>query len=85
MARVRTSSNPAAKITVGVLAAFTWVLVAGMTFPRAITGGVADYGFFTAIAERMRAGDTLYVEVWDNKDPFVFFSSLSHVTSAPMV
>lgn len=68
-----TTSSPVAKITVGVLAVFTWILVAGMTIPRAITGGVADYGFFTAIAERMRAGDMLYVEVWDNKDPFVFF------------
>ena len=73
MAKAPTRSNPVAKISVGVFAAFTWLLVAGMTFPRAITGGVADYGFFTAIAERLRAGDTLYVEVWDNKDPFVFY------------
>ena len=73
MAKVPTSATPAAKITVAILAALTWLLVLGMTIPRAITGGVADYGFFTAIAERMRAGDTLYVEVWDNKDPFVFF------------
>lgn len=73
MAKAPTSSSLVAKVSVGVLAAFTWLLVAGMTVPRAITGGVADYGFFTAIAERMRAGDTLYVEVWDNKDPFVFF------------
>lgn len=67
------TTSPLAKITVTVLAVFTWLLVAGMTIPRAITGGVADYGFFTAIAERMRAGDMLYVDVWDNKDPFVFF------------
>ena len=35
---------------------------------------MADYGFFTGIAERLRAGDTLYVEVWDNKDPLVFYT-----------
>ena len=73
MAKVPTRTNPAAKISVAILAALTWLLVIGMTIPRAISGGVADYGFFTAVAERMRAGDTLYVEVWDNKDPFVFF------------
>jgi hypothetical protein len=36
--------------------------------------GNADYGFFTAIAERLRAGDRLYVDVWDNKDPLVYYS-----------
>ena len=68
-----THRTPLGGIGVGILAALTWLWVVVMTIPRAITGGVADYGFFTAIAERMRAGDTLYMEVWDNKDPFVFF------------
>jgi hypothetical protein len=45
-----------------------------MTIPRAISRGVADYGFFTGVAERLRAGDVLYVQVWDNKDPLVFYS-----------
>lgn len=73
MARVRTRTTTASKITVGVLAALTWSWVLAMTTPRATSGAVADYGFFTAVAERLRAGETLYVDVWDNKDPFVFF------------
>ena len=70
---MRTRTTTASKITIGVLAALTWLWVLAMTTPRATSGAVADYGFFTAIAERLRAGETLYVDVWDNKDPFVFF------------
>lgn len=59
-------------LVLGVIGA--WTVVAAMTVPRAITGAVGDYGFFTAVADRLRAGDTLYEQVWDNKDPFVFYS-----------
>ena len=57
-----------------VLIALTWVFVLVHTIPRAISSGVADYGFFTGVAERLRVGDVLYIEVWDNKDPLVFYS-----------
>ncbi len=56
------------------LIALTWVFVVLLTIPRAISRGVADYGFLTGIAERLRAGDTLYVQVWDNKDPLVYYA-----------
>ena len=56
-----------------ILTGITWLWVAAMTLPRATSGAVSDYGFFTSVAERLRSGDTLYVEVWDNKDPFVFY------------
>lgn len=56
----------------GVIA--TWVVVASVTVPKAISGGVGDYGFFTGIADRLREGAALYQDVWDNKDPFVFYS-----------
>ena len=59
---------------VSVLVTLTWLLLALFTIPRAISRDVGDYGFFTGIAERLRAGDVLYVQVWDNKDPLVFYS-----------
>lgn len=53
--------------------AVVWLFVASITVPRLWPGNY-DYGFFTAVAERLRAGDVLYEEVWDNKDPGVFYS-----------
>jgi len=50
-----------------------WVFTVSITVPQLWPGNF-DYGFFTAVAERLRAGDVLYEEVWDNKDPFVFYS-----------
>lgn len=57
-----------------VLIALTWFSVVLLTIPRAISRGVADYGFITGIAERLRVGDALYVQVWDNKDPLIYYS-----------
>lgn len=59
-------------VALGIVA--SWTVVVTMTVPRAITGAVGDYGFFTGVADRLRAGDVLYEQVWDNKDPFVFYS-----------
>jgi len=53
--------------------AAVWVFVLSISVPRLWPGNY-DYGFFTAIAERLRAGDVLYQDVWDNKDPFIFYS-----------
>lgn len=61
-------------IVTGVAIAATWLVVAGRTVPRAIDGAVGDYGFFTGVADRLRDGAVLYEQIWDNKDPFVFYS-----------
>ena len=59
----------------GVLVA--WIVVVAITVPQAQSIGPqpnGDYGFFSAVAERLVAGDRLYVDIWDNKDPLVFYS-----------
>jgi hypothetical protein len=33
-----------------------------------------DYQVFVSVAERLRAGDRLYADVWDNKDPLFFYT-----------
>ena len=68
---------------VSVLVTLTWLLLALFTIPRAISRDVGDYGFFTGIAERLRAGDVLYVQVWDNKDPLVFYALAMARTLGP--
>ena len=35
---------------------------------------VADFGIHVSVAERLIAGDRLYEEVWDNKDPLYFLT-----------
>ena len=60
-----------------------WVLFSGLTFAtwlftftRAIPLRNGDRGVFVSMAERLAAGDVLYVDVWDNKEP-LFFLTLS--------
>jgi len=74
LASVAASSKRVTRFLTVALIALTWIFVVLLTVPRAISRGVADYGFFTGMAERLRAGDTLYIEVWDNKDPLVFYT-----------
>ena len=52
------------------LVVITWTLL----LPKLIPVPVADYGMFLSVAERLRAGDTLYVEVFENKDPLFHYS-----------
>ena len=47
----------------------TWVLL----FFRVNPVPLGDYGVFTTVAERLVAGDRLYVDVWDNKEPVFFY------------
>lgn len=61
-------------IVAAALVAFTWIFVVLLTIPRAISRGVADYGFITGVAERLRVGDALYVQVYDNKDPLIYYA-----------
>ena len=63
--------------TVIVLAIIIWMAVIGVTVPEAqsvFPQPNGDYGFFTAVAERLASGDRLYIDIWDNKDPFVFYA-----------
>jgi hypothetical protein len=59
-----------ARIIVWLLIAASWVLV----FTRSIPLRSGDRGIFVSMAERVAAGDTLYVDVWDNKEPFFFLT-----------
>ena len=52
---------------------FTWILVALRTIPATLTIQLGDRGIFVSVAERLLAGDRLYVDVWDNKDPLFFY------------
>mgnify|MGYP000526981362 CR=1 FL=1 len=49
-------------------AGFLWIII----ITRSIPGLYGDRGIFVSVAERLLAGDTLYVTVWDNKDPLFF-------------
>jgi hypothetical protein len=51
------------------LVGLTWMA----TFPRLVTGAFGDHGTFISVADRLRAGDRLYVDVWDNKDPLFYY------------
>ena len=73
---MKQATKPAVVLT-GLLLAAAWVIIVAITVPQAQSIGPqpnGDYGFFTAVAERLWAGDRLYVDIWDNKDPFVFYS-----------
>lgn len=52
----------------GLIAATTLV-----NLPRLTPIGNGDFFSFVSVAERMRAGDRLYVDVWDNKDPYFYY------------
>lgn len=49
-----------------------WLFVLPQIIPD-VTGSNPDRGVFVSVAERLRAGDTLYSEVWDNKDPAFYY------------
>lgn len=51
-----------------VVIAWLWVVV------RAIPTQIGDRGIFVSVAERLASGDRLYVDVWDNKDPFFYLT-----------
>jgi hypothetical protein len=52
------------------LVACTWFLLAFKELP--VRNG--DYGMFISVAERLRAGDRLYVDVYENKDPLFHYT-----------
>lgn len=48
-----------------------WLVTLPRMIPSAWSGG--DHGTFVSVAERLAAGDRLYVDVWDNKDPLFYY------------
>jgi len=54
-------------LSAAVLAAWT-VLIPGLVPDR-----ISDRGIFVSVAGRLLAGDTLYREVYDNKDPLFYY------------
>jgi hypothetical protein len=55
---------------VSLIVAASWIL----TIARSIPLRTGDRGVFASMAERLAAGDTLYVDVWDNKEPFFYLT-----------
>lgn len=50
--------------------ALVWVVL----IPRMVPRVWSDRGIFVSVAERLLAGDILYRDVWDNKDPLFYLS-----------
>lgn len=60
-------------------AVFQWVLILPKATPSV---ELPDRGIFVSVASRLLAGDKLYVDVWENKDPiFYYMISLGRVFS----
>lgn len=63
-------ARPAAHRVTAVLAvAAVWL----WTAPRVVPTTFGDHGTFMSVADRLRAGDRLYADVWDNKDPLHYY------------
>ena len=55
-----------------------------VTLPRLVPSTFGDHGTYISVAERLLAGDRLYVDVWDNKDPFFFVALALGRTVSPL-
>jgi len=69
MSRVRHLLARLGALTTGLVVCF-WFIIA----LRAIPVPAGDYGMFVTVAERLKAGDRLYVDVYENKDPFFHYA-----------
>lgn len=49
------------------------VLIWLACLPRMVPSLVLDRGIFVSVGERLLAGDVLYRDVWDNKDPLFYY------------
>jgi len=52
----------------GILMIWTLILFRSIPLP------FGDHGMFVSVAERLKAGDTLYADVYENKDPLFHYS-----------
>ena len=59
-----------------------WLLVLVRAVP---SPGWPDRGIFVSVAERLDAGDRLYVDVWDNKDPLFYLTLAAGRLVSPYV
>jgi hypothetical protein len=66
---LRVTLSEVGPILVGLAVATWWVLAF-----RVLGGVDADYGGFVTVAERLLAGDRLYADVYDNKDPLIYYT-----------
>ena len=77
----RSSRSIVAWASFGFLAVATWIF----TISRAVPLRNGDRGVFVSMAERLAAGDVLYEDVWDNKEPLFFWTlSLGRLVSPGM-
>ena len=68
-----------ADLMLGLAVLATWILV----FPRLVPDRSDDRGIFVSVAERLLAGDILYSEVYDNKEPlFLYFVAVQRALGA---
>jgi len=74
------SSTRAANVAALACVAIAWII----TLPRLVPSTFGDHGTFISVAERLLAGDRLYVDVWDNKDPFFFVALALGRTVSPL-
>lgn len=63
-----------------MVAVVVWALV----LARAVPGVQWDRGVFVSTAERLRAGNRLYADVWDNKDPLFHYALGRWRTVSPL-
>ena len=61
------------------------VVVWALLLIRAVPGVLWDRGVFVSTAERLLAGDRLYAEVWDNKDPLFYYTLALGRTVSPLM
>ncbi|WP_030203268.1 hypothetical protein [Terrabacter tumescens] len=64
------SASPGAAVAVVLAVAAAWA----MALPRLVPSTFGDHGTYASVAERLLAGDRLYVDVWDNKDPLFYYA-----------
>ena len=50
------------------------VIAWAVALPRLVPSTFGDHGTYASVAERLIAGDRLYVDVWDNKDPLFYYA-----------
>jgi len=64
-----------------LVTAAIWIMVGPRMVP---VPTVSDRGTFISVAERMLAGDALYAQVWDNKDPLFYYANAAVRLGGPL-
>ena len=69
------------RIGTAAFIALAWLVAAS----RAVPYRDGDRGVFASVAERLVAGDRLYVDVWDNKEPLFYWTLSMGRTISPVM